>query len=244
MLEIRASNLYSCLFKGGMPMQHAIKRMFSLFLGLFLYALGIVLTMKANIGYAPWEVFHAGIAYTLGMKIGEISILVGLVIILITFFMGEKLGIATILNMLCIGIFMDALLALDLIPQRESLVFGIFQLILGLFVISLGSFFYISSGFGAGPRDSLMVALTRKTHLPIGVCRGGIEVIAVFLGWQLGGMVGFGTILSAFLIGFCIQLTFSLLHFEPTTIVHENVSETYGKLMAYYKNNGRRDVSR
>jgi uncharacterized membrane protein YczE len=239
-----ARNLYSYLFEGGIPMQQVIKRISSLFLGLFLYALGIVLTMKANIGYAPWEVFHAGIANTLGMKIGEVSILVGFAIILITFFMGEKLGIATILNMLCIGSFMDALLALDLIPQQESLLDGIFQLIIGLLVISLGSFFYISSGFGAGPRDSLMVALTRKTHLPIGVCRGGIEVIAVFLGWQLGGMVGFGTILSAFLIGFCIQSTFSLLHFEPTTIVHENVRETYRNLIVYYKNNGRRDVFR
>jgi uncharacterized membrane protein YczE len=223
-------------------MQHVVKRISSLFLGLFLYALGIVLTMKANIGYAPWEVFHAGIANTLGMKIGEVSILVGLAIILLTFFMGEKLGIATILNMLCIGIFMDALLALDLIPKRESLVFGIFQLLLGLFVISLGSFYYISSGFGAGPRDGLMVALTRKTHLPIGVCRGGIEVVAVFLGWKLGGMVGFGTILSAILIGFCIQLTFSLLHFKPTAIVHENVGETYRNLIVYYKNKGRRDL--
>jgi uncharacterized membrane protein YczE len=223
-------------------MQHVVKRISSLFLGLFLYALGIVLTMKANIGYAPWEVFHAGIANTLGMKIGEVSILVGLAIILLTFFMGEKLGIATILNMLCIGIFMDALLALDLIPKRESLVFGIFQLLLGLFVISLGSFYYISSGFGAGPRDGLMVALTRKTHLPIGVCRGGIEVVVVFLGWKLGGMVGFGTILSAILIGFCIQLTFSLLHFKPTAIVHENVGETYRNLIVYYKNKGRRDL--
>jgi uncharacterized membrane protein YczE len=223
-------------------MQQVVKRIFSLFFGLFLYASGIVLTMKANIGYAPWEVFHAGIANTLGMKIGEVSILVGLAIILITFFMGEKLGIATILNMLCIGIFMDALLALDLIPQRESMVFGILQLILGLFVISLGSFFYISSGFGAGPRDGLMVALTRKTHLPIGVCRGGIEVLVVFLGWRLGGMVGFGTVLSAFSIGFCIQLTFSLLRFKPTAIVHENVTETYGKLRVYLKNTGQRDL--
>jgi uncharacterized membrane protein YczE len=111
-----------------------------------------------------------------------------------------------------------------------------------LFVISLGSFFYISSGFGAGPRDGLMVALTRKTHLPIGVCRGGIEVLVVFLGWRLGGMVGFGTVLSAFSIGFCIQLTFSLLRFKPTAIVHENVTETYGKLKVYLKNTGQRDL--
>jgi hypothetical protein len=37
-------------------------RMLRLFFGLFLYALGIVVTMNANIGFAPWEVFHKGIA--------------------------------------------------------------------------------------------------------------------------------------------------------------------------------------
>ena len=47
-------------------------RLLRLFFGLFLYAVGIVLTMKANIGYASWEVFHAGLSSVFGIQIGTI----------------------------------------------------------------------------------------------------------------------------------------------------------------------------
>ena len=100
------------------------------------------------------------------------------------------------------------------------------MMILGLYIIALGSYFYIGSGFGAEPRDSLMVALKRKTGLPIGLCRGMIEVSAVLIGWILGGLVGVGTIISALAIGFCVQSTFKILRFEATTIQHETLIET------------------
>lgn len=207
-------------------MRELATRFIRLLAGLFLYALGIVLTMKANIGYAPWEVFHAGVGKTIGMTIGNVSILTGILIVFLTFAMGEKLGLGTLLNMVLIGIFMDFLLRLDIIPIMSNWLSGCLMLFVGLFVISLASYFYISSGFGAGPRDSLMVALTRKIGLPVGMCRGGLELAAVISGWILGGMVGAGTVISAFIIGFCIQITFWMLRFEPTLVHHENLSET------------------
>ena len=207
-------------------MRELTGRFVRLLAGLFLYALGIVLTMKANIGYAPWEVFHAGVGKTIGMTIGNVSIITGLLIVLLTFAMGEKLGLGTLLNMVLIGIFMDFLLRLDIIPIMPHWLSGCMVLLVGLFVISLASYFYIGSGFGAGPRDSLMVALTRKIGQPVGLCRGGLELAAVISGWILGGMVGAGTVISAFVIGFCIQITFWMLRFDPTLIHHETLNET------------------
>ena len=206
------------------------ERLLRLLLGLFLYALGIVLTMKANIGYGPWEVFHAGLGKTIGMSIGNVSIITGLVIVLLVFFMGEKLGLGTLLNMILIGVFMDALLGLGFIPAMKHWLPAFLLLLAGLFVIALASYFYIGSGFGAGPRDSLMVALTRKTGLAVGICRGSIEVAAVITGWFLGGMVGAGTVISAFAIGFCVQITFRLLRFDATQIHHETLEQTLKQL--------------
>jgi len=194
--------------------------------GLFFYSVGIVLTMKANIGYGPWEVFHAGLGKSIGMSIGNASILTGLAIVLMTYFMGEKLGFGTLLNMVVIGIFIDILLGFEIIPTMTGWLTGILLLLAGLFTISAGSYFYIGSGFGAGPRDSLMVALTRKTGLPVGLCRGGIEVAAVGFGWLLGGMVGIGTVISALAIGLCVQVTFRLLRFDPTGVRHETLAQT------------------
>lgn len=201
-------------------------RFSKLIVGLFLYALGIVLTIKANIGYGPWEVFHVGLGKTVGITIGNASIIVGLVIIVITVLMGEKIGIGTILNMVLIGVFLDLILMSDVVPIMDNMLFGVLALMIGLYIIALGSYFYIGSGFGAGPRDGLMVALTRKVKLPIGVVRSSIELVATLLGWLLGGMVGIGTLISGFAIGFCIQSTFSLLRFDPTKIVHSTIKDS------------------
>src|SRR5664279_4952956 len=101
-------------------MRKRMDRLFRLLLGLFLYALGIVLTMKANLGFAPWEVFHTGLGKVMGITIGNISIITGLVIVLAAFAMGEKLGLGTLLNMVLIGVFMDMLLRLGwLVPMTH-----------------------------------------------------------------------------------------------------------------------------
>lgn len=207
------------------------KRLLRLLLGLFLYALGIALTMKAQIGYAPWEVFHAGIGQTIGMSIGNVSIVAGLIIGGFAMFFGEKLGLGTILNMILIGVFLDFLLSLNFIPMATHFAAGTLMLIIGLFIISLASYFYIGSGFGAGPRDSLMVALNRKTGYPIGYCRAAIELAAVLIGWLLGGMVGAGTVISAVTIGFCVQTTFKLLQFEAAKVKHQTLTQTYKSLI-------------
>ncbi|NCC63855.1 MAG: hypothetical protein EOM15_04290 [Spirochaetia bacterium] len=213
---------------------HTIGRLLRLLFGLFLYAVGIVLTMKAQIGYAPWEVFHAGLAKVVGLQIGTITIWVGVAIGLIVMLFGERIGFGTVSNMVLVGLFMNMLLENGLIKEQSSLFSGILQLVVGLFVISLASFFYISSGFGAGPRDSLMVFLSRKTGFSVGVCRGVIELTVTIVGFLMGGMLGWGTLLSAFLIGFCIQLTFKALRFDPKTVVHDDFVSSwhkFGRLM-------------
>jgi uncharacterized membrane protein YczE len=215
------------LIRGILFMKQFYIRMLRLICGLFLYALGIVVTMNAHIGYAPWDVFHVGFAKVVGMSIGTASIVTGVVIGVLSVLLGEKLGLGTILNMVLIGVFLDMILALNIIPIANKLTFGIVMMIIGLFIIALATYFYIGSSFGAGPRDSLMVALIRKTGLPVGICRGSIELIAVLVGWKLGGMIGIGTIISAFTIGFCVQSTFKLLKFDATKVNHETLHETY-----------------
>lgn len=210
-------------------------RLLRLLLGLFLYSLGIVVTIRANIGYAPWDVFHVGLAKTIGINIGTASIIVGVIIVIATLLLGEKLGLGTILNMVLIGIFLDMLLGFNIIPVPGNFVLGIIMNVAGLFIIALASYFYIGSAFGAGPRDSLMVALRRITKLPVGFCRGTIELLAVFFGWRLGGMIGIGTIISALAIGFCVQITFRLLKFEATEVKHETLDQTFKMLFGSKK---------
>lgn len=211
-------------------MRKLLLRFAKLIFGLLLYAAGIALTIKANIGYGPWEVFHFGLAKTVGLTIGIAGIVVGLAIIVIIVLMGEKIGIGTILNMLLIGLFLDAILLSGILPTIQNTYIGMLVLIAGLYTISIGSYFYISSGFCAGPRDGLMVSLTRRTGLPIGVIRSIIELAAIGVGWLLGGMVGLGTVLYGLAIGFCVQSTFRLLRFNPAVVRHLTVAETFKEI--------------
>ena len=116
-----------------------LKRLIILHIGLFLYSLGIALSLKAQIGYAPWEVLHVGMAKTFGMSIGEISIIVGFLILLVTAYCGEDIGIGTISNMIVIGLGLDLILYLDFLPVAGNMFFGLLMLITGLFTIALGS---------------------------------------------------------------------------------------------------------
>ena len=202
-------------------------------IGLVFFSLGIVLNIRANVGFSPWEVFHVGLAETTGLSIGFVSIIVGLALAVITMLLGEKLGLGTILNIIIIGLLID--LIFPYIPTAINHIAGAAMLVAALFAISIGSYFYIKSAFGAGPRDSLMVVLARKTKLPVGLCRSVIELLATFTGWLLGGMVWIGTLVFVVGIGFCIQLTFRVFKFDVTAVKHETLRDTYTELKRIWR---------
>lgn len=208
------------------------RRFTKLIIGLFLFALGVVMVMKGNLGFAPWDVLNQGLALNTGMTIGIANTVVAIVVCVIVYLLGEMVGIGSLLNMTLIGVFLDIILIFEMVPQMNTFFSGIMMIIAGLFVISIGSFFYIGSGFGAGPRDALMVAIERKTGIAVGAARVIVEGSAVFSGWLLGGSVGIGTVVAAFGIGVAIQIVFTFLKFDPARIKHESVSETIEYLKA------------
>ena len=193
--------------------------------GLFLFALGIILNIRANIGFPPWDVFHVGLANTIGISIGLTSILVGIVVGIFVTILGEKFGIGMIFNMVLVGIYID--LIFPHVPTAQNNLTGVIMMLAGIIVVSVGSCLYLKSAFGAGPRDSLMVALARRTKFPVGVCRGAIEATITVAGFFLGGMLGFGTAIFVVAIGFFIQITFKIFKFDPTAVKHETIKETY-----------------
>ena len=201
-------------------------RLARLIFGLALYALGSVVAIKANIGYAPYDVLNSGVSNITGMLIGTAGIVLGFLFLLIAVLLGEKIGIGSILNMLLIGAFMNVFLALNFVPVMKEFWSGLLMLGLGLFLIAFATFFYVSSGLCAGPRDSLMVAIRRLTKWPVGLCRTLLEGTVVLIGWRLGGQAGLGTLISALGIGVAIQLVCILMKFDPAAVKQETLADT------------------
>lgn len=212
-------------------MKHFAWRILRVLFGLFLYSLGSYLSIQANIGLGPWEAFSVGFSGLTGLSYGDIVVLTGLVILVLDVALGEKIGVATMLNTLLIGKFVDLLNWVNLVPRLQSFAPGILLLLLGQVVICLGVFFYVGVGLGAGPRDSLMVALgKRMPRVPIGAVRGITEGCALLIGWALGAKVGVGTVISLFGISFIMQYTFRVLRFDVRAVRHENVLQTVSGL--------------
>ena len=91
---------------------------------------------------------------------------------------------------------------------------------MGTILVGIGSGFYLTANLGPGPRDGWMTGLQRITNIPIGRVRTTIEIIALLIGWKLGGVFGVGTIIFAILIGpvvaLFLQLTDRIWGFEET----------------------------
>jgi uncharacterized membrane protein YczE len=87
--------------------------------------------------------------------------------------------------------------------------------VIGVGTIGVGSALYIKAGLGAGPRDGLMLVLSRRTHQRVGLVRAGIELTALLAGWLLGGTAGVGTAVFALGIGPAVETAFRLFRVGP-----------------------------
>lgn len=171
-------------------------------LGLLIMSLGIVLFIKADLGATPWDVLHVGLYYQVGLTIGSWSIIVGVVILTIAAFISKEFPqMGAFLNMVLVGVFIDLYYLLPFLQTPDSLFGKLVMFFIGLILSGYGMGIYISAQFGAGPRDSLMIALTAKTGWKIRDVRAIMEVIVLLIGWQLGGPVFWGTILISLCIG-------------------------------------------
>ena len=196
-----------------------------LFIGLFLYAVGIVFTINANLGLSPWDVFHQGISKLTGITMGQASIIAGLMIVIVDWVLGERVGLATICNMLFIGIFMDLLMLNQLVPIFNNIIARVMMMLRGMFIIGIASYFYIGAGLGSGPRDGLMVSLTKKTGKSVRFVRNSIEFVVLVVGYFLGGTVGFGTLIMVIGGGYFVQFAFKIFKFDVRKVEHKFIDD-------------------
>lgn len=217
-------------------MQNFIFRLLKSTFGFAIYSIGLLFSIRANIGLAPWDAFSIGISNLTGISYGNASIYTGIVIlIIVVIFLKEKIGVATILNTFLIGFFVDILQSMNIVPYMTNFFLGILMLLAGQVIVCFATYFYISPGLGCGPRDTFMVALGKKLpNVPIGAIRGSIEGTVLVIGWLLGAKVGLGTVIAVFGISFIMQYTFRLLNFNIRTVVHESIIETIASFKKTY----------
>ena len=201
-----------------------------LLLGFIIYGLAVVVMIHANIGLSPWDVLHQGISLKTGFTMGQVSIGVGIIIIIIDAFMGEGIGFATLGNVILIGTFLDVFEGLNVVPYSNNLFTSIIMMLIGIILAAIATVLYLKPALGSGPRDGLMLAINKLSSKSVGTIRTIIEVTVLIVGWLLGGSVGIGTIISGFGLGYAIQIAFKISHIDSKSLTHKSVIESIKSL--------------
>ena len=152
-----------------MTRRDVFRRWLRIVLGLLVFALGVHLTIHANIGLAPWDCLGMGIAQHTPLNYGLSMTLMAVLILGIDLLMREKIGFGTVIDALLTGNFVQLFNDLDPLPENQSLLAGALFILLGLALMALGQCIYMSAAQGCGPRDALLVGLGKRLpRLPSG----------------------------------------------------------------------------
>jgi len=203
------------------PTDRPVERIARCVVGLALFGVGIALIIDADLGAAPWDVFHTGVSDLTGIPVGTVIILTGAALLVLWIPLREQPGLGTVLNAVEIGLVVD--LVLPIVPEPDQLAARLVMMFGGVVVIGVGSALYIGAGLGPGPRDGLMTGIARR-GISVRAARTGIEVFVLAAGVALGGAIGLGTAVFALGIGPLVQLFLPSLTITPRPELATEVS--------------------
>lgn len=208
-----------------------LKRFIMLSAGLMIAAYGICMTVNSQLGISPWDVFAQGLAFKLSEITGETYTLgtltrwIGWVVLVLAVVLREKIGFGTIYDIMIVGTFINFYSNNNLVPAPESFVLRFILLICGFVIWSFGVYFYLAAELGAGPRDSLMAALSKR-GLPVNIAKNAIEAVVFVIGWLCGGTVGIGTVIAVFIMGYLLKFWFAVFKFDLAKAENESLLDT------------------
>jgi uncharacterized membrane protein YczE len=189
--------------------------------GFLLFGLSIDVLVQANLGLDSWDVLQMALTTHLPLTLGQSNIGVAVLIVLLDVALKEPLGWGTLANMLFIGVWVDIMKPYTPSVPPIFLVQAAY-LLLGTLIMGFATAIYIGVDAGAGPRDTLMLALSRVGKTSVRVARTCLEVTVVAVGWILGGPAWLGTLIAAITIGPAVQLAFKILKVHPVHLTDEN----------------------
>ena len=189
-------------------LQEIFLRLVFLFCGLTVAHLGVTLFLLANLGADPFNVFVQGLNHLMrgfNLTHGIIHMGLSFMIILVLLVVDRSyIKAGTVICMFCggpiIDFFMWLLKGLEI--ESTGLLIKIPVLILGCVILAFGMTIVIRSEAGTGPNDLVAVVISEKGHFNFGLTRVITDSIFVLIGFLMGGKLGIGTIICAFLVGF------------------------------------------
>lgn len=191
--------------------KETIVRVIILLIGLTIAHLGVTLFLLADLGADPFNVFIQGLfkkvqTVTTSSFIthGRVHEVICFLIIIILLFVDRSyVKIGTILCMFCGGPIIDffTLLLNPIFANGLTLWVRIAVNCLGCVILAFGMTIVIKSDAGTGPNDLVAIVLADKMRKKFSIVRVIVDVCFAGIGYLMGGTIGIGTVICAFIVG-------------------------------------------
>lgn len=186
-------------------------RLIILVIGLIIAHLGVTLFLLADLGADPFNVLIQGLFRQLGnilkfswLTHGIVHMCICFLIIIVLLFVDRSyIKIGTLVCMFCGGPIIDffTLILKNIINSESGMVLRIIANILGCVILAYGMTIVIKSNAGTGPNDLVAVVISDKSHGKFSIIRIVVDAAFAAAGFLLGGKIGIGTIICAFVVG-------------------------------------------
>lgn len=200
-------------------MNQFIKRIIMSIAGVAICGISVGMFRFASLGVDPYQSLLSGIERVIPIRFGTLNLIVNAAFLLFSLiFDRKKIGIATFINLFLIGYIVEFSqgICVRLIPEPTLLVRIIFLLV-GIVILCLSSALYYTADLGVSTYDAVALIWSEKQRrIPFPYCRIICDLICVTIGTtlclmtgmtvlQTFGVVGVGTIITAFFMGPLIQ---------------------------------------
>ncbi|MFZ5354553.1 MAG: YczE/YyaS/YitT family protein [Bacillota bacterium] len=197
-----------------------------LILAFFILSVGMELMIKADLGLNPWGTFTLGLVNITGIQFGTLTQLIGIALLGGMVLLKVYPGIATLLDMFFIGIFINKIDSLGIIHTPANFLGRLEMCLIGLIIFCYGIYIYYRCGLGTGPRDSIVIGIMRRTGKGIHIVKPLFEGTVFIIGVIIGGKYGIGTIIITLFTGKLLDIVFKLHNFDIINFTQMDLKKT------------------
>ena len=176
--------------------------------GVLLSGLCVGIFQKIALGTDPFTCFVTGIANLFGSVYSTYYVILTGILLLIIFFVHRAyIGLATIINLLGIGVMADWMRCfLDVLMPAPGMEIRLILLVVNVALASFAASLYFTADLGVSAYDAVALAAAN----PYGwadfrYCRITTDILCVMVGFFYAADIGIGTVLTAFMMGPIIQ---------------------------------------
>ena len=179
------------------------RRFWLMMLGLVIMSAGIALFRLARLGNDPFTGMCFAISDRFSVSLGHVELAINAVLFVgMCFSLRHRIGWGTLFNAFLVGYVVEFFAKLfEALYQPSGLAAQIVVCMLALLITCLGCSLYLNADMGASPYDATALALAHHTPVKFFLCRMATDGLCAVACWQLGGILGLGTILAAFCMG-------------------------------------------